>query len=220
MKMIYRLAIVLMALAVLAMATSTLRAGAGSCDRCGDEGGRKVCRLVCDEKELEVNCWDSKREKFCVPGHCKLGCKHSTPACGDCGSGCTDGSCDAKCDSCGSGGGSGRGLGAKKFVWRDTIPGCAKIFTQKKLLKKVEKKKVKTYKWVLEDLCGKCRDGCDSAVVPEGTPVPPVPEEAKAEDVTLLPVPTTPISAGARSRLTDDSSEPPAHQSLSDLPRP
>ena len=177
-----------------------------------------MCRLVCDEKELEVNCWDSKCEEFCVPGHCKLGCKHGAPACGDCGSGCSDSSCDAKCDSCG-GGNCGHGLGAKKFVWRDTIPGCAKILTQKKLLKKVEKKKVKTYKWVLEDLCGKCRGGCDSAVVPEGTLAPPVPEEAKAEDVTLLPVPTAPVSAGAYSCLTD-SSEPPAHQSLSDLPRP
>ena len=52
------------------------RAGAGGCHRCGCEGCQKVCRLVCDEKELEVNCWDSKCEEFCVPGHCKLGCKH------------------------------------------------------------------------------------------------------------------------------------------------
>jgi hypothetical protein len=216
MKIAYRLVIVLMALAVLVMAASTLRAGAGGCDRCGCEGCQKVCRLVCDEKELEINCWDSKCEEFCVPGHCKLGCKHSAPACSDCGSGCADGTCDAKCDTCGSGT-CDQGLGAKKFVWRDTIPGCARIFTQKKLLKKVETKKVKTYKWVLEDLCGKCRDGCESAPVPAGTPVPPVPEEAKGEHVALLPVPTIPISTGPRSRLTD-SSEPTAHQRLSDRP--
>jgi len=216
MKIAYRLVIVLMALAVLVMAASTLRAGAGHCARCGGEGCQKVCRLVCDEKELEVNCWDSKCEEFCVPGHCKLGCKHGAPACRDGGFGCADGVCDAKCDACGSGT-CDHGLGAKKFVWRDTIPGCARIFTQKKLLKKVEKKKVKTYKWVLEDLCGKCRDGCESAPVPEGTPVPPVPEGAKDDHVALLPVPTIPINASTSSRLTD-SSESPAHQRLSDRP--
>jgi hypothetical protein len=217
MKIVYRMTIVLMTLAVLMMAASTLRAGAGCCVRCGCTGCQKVCRLVCDEKELEVNCWDSKCEEFCVPGHCKLGCKHCAPACSDCGSGCADCSHDAKCDACGSGT-CDLGWGAKKFVWRDTIPGCARIFTQKKLLKKVEKKKVKTYKWVLEDLCGKCRSDCHSASVPEGTPVPPVPAGAQGDSVALLPVPTIPVSTGPSSHLTDDSDSTTARQRLSDQP--
>ena len=218
MKIIYRIAIVLMALAVLVMAASSLRA-ATCCQRCGDAGCQKVCRLVCDEKELEVNCWDSKCEEFCVPGHCRLGCKHSAPACSDCGAGCSTGSCEAQCDTCRHGTrDAGLGLNAKKFVWRDTIPGCARIFTQKKLLKKVEKKKVKTYKWVLEDLCGKCRDHCASAAVPADTPVPPLPAEAQGGHVALLPIPTIPVSTRSSSRLTDDLEAATAHQRLTDEP--
>jgi hypothetical protein len=216
MKMIYRLGIVAMAVAVLVMAASMLRAGGTGCARCGCAECGKVCRLVCEEKELEVNCWDSKCEEFCVPGPCKLGCKHSAPACTACGSGGADGSCESACDTCG-GGTCGHGSAAQKFVWRDTIPGCGKIFLQKKLLKKVEKKKVKTYKWVLEDLCGNCRHDCESTAVPADTPVPPVPPEAAGKNVTLLPVPTVPISVGPDSRITDDAG-PVAHQRLSDGP--
>lgn len=216
MNSVYRFVILVLALAVLAMAASAARAAAGCCDRCGCEGCQRVCRLVCDERELEVNCWDSRCEEFCVPGHCKLGCKHSAPACSDGSTGCADGACDAQCDACGSGPCAG-GPCAKKFVWRDTIPGCARIFTQKKLLKKVEKKKVKTYKWVLEDLCDKCRAGCESSPVPQGTAVPPVPAAAHQDGVAVLSVPAIPVSDDARGRLTD-AHQVTARQQLSDWP--
>ena len=178
------------ALTVVALASLLARyatAGSGCCDRCGCDGGGKVCRLVCDEKEVEIDCWDSKCEDFCEPGPCRLGCKHcervctncNGKGCGDCGGGCSD--CSAKgCDGgCGSGG-SGWGLfsGGKKFAWRTTIPGCARIFTKKSLMKKTVTKKVKVYKWVLEDLC----DGCgmkakgDAPDVPADADVPPPPQ--------------------------------------------
>ena len=95
--------------------------------------------------------------------------------------------------------------GAKKFVWRDTIPGCAEIFTQKKLLKKVEKKKVKTYKWVLEDLCGKCRDDVPVPPVPAGTPVPPVPPRPKAEHVDAAASPDDPHQRRRKFPVTDSA---------------
>jgi len=206
MKMIYRTVIVMMALAVLAMAASVLRAAEGHCVRCGCGDCGKICRLVCEEKELKVNCWDSKCEEICVPGPCKLGCQHSAPACVDCGA-AADGTCGAPCDA--------GARSARKFVWRDTIPGCARIFVQKKLLKKVETKKVKTYKWVLEDLCGECRKDSSSAAVPPGTALPPVPPEATAGPVTLLPVPAVAISATSDRRLTD-APDLTARQRLSD----
>jgi len=102
-------------------------------------------------------------------------------------------------------------------VWRDTIPGCPRIFTQKKLLKKVEKKKVKTYKWVLEDLCGKCRAVCETSSVPPGTVVPPVPAVAYQDGIEVLSVPAIPVSNDARGRLTD-AQPVTARQQLSDRP--
>jgi hypothetical protein len=212
MNVFTRLSLAVMASAVLVLTVPAVRAGSICCHRCGREGCQKVCRLECDEKELEVTCWDSKCEEFCVSGPCRLGCKHCAPACGECGSARGDGSCET-CKACGGTGGfAGSSHGGKKFVWRDTIPGCAKIFTQKKLLKKVEKKKIKTYKWVLEDLCQGCRAKSDSVAVPAGTPVPPVPTAAQRDDVVLLPIPVI----GANASLTDTSAAT-ARQTLSDL---
>jgi hypothetical protein len=194
-----RLSMALMTSAVLFLTVLTVRAGSICCHRCGREGCQKVCRLVCDEKELEVNCWDSKCEEFCVPGPCRLGCKHCVPACGGCGSAGTDGNCET-CKACGGAGGRpDASPSGKMFVWRDTIPGCGKVFTQKKLMKKVEKKKIKIYKWVLEDLCSDCQSKSKSAAVAEGTSVPPVPEEARSGEAALLPIPVL----GTQASLMD-----------------
>jgi hypothetical protein len=177
-------------LAVVALISFAARyaiAGGGHCDGCGCGcgDGSKVCRLVCEEKEIEVTCYDSKCEDFCEPGPCKMGCKHCERVCTDCnGKGC-DG-CATACTDCsakgchgGCGGGFGLFKGGKKICWRTTIPGCARIFTKKELLTKTVTKKVKVYKWVLEDLCDGCKvKAKDMApVVPaDGADVPPPPE--------------------------------------------
>ena len=74
-----------------------------------------------------------------------------------------------------------------------------RVRTKKVLLKKEVKKKVPSYEWVIEDLCAKCSSECTSASVPAGTDVPPVPEEATAGDVQLMPVPLV----GAHKGLAD-----------------
>jgi hypothetical protein len=88
---------------------------------------------------------------------------------------------------------------AKKFVWFDWCPGDARVRTKKVLLKKEVKKKIPGYEWVIEDVCAACSSECNSAAVPAGTAVPPVPEAALAGDVRLVPVP----QVGARQGHAD-----------------
>jgi hypothetical protein len=150
----------------------------GCCAHCGRAANCcKVCRLVCKEKELKVNCWASECKPFCVPCPSCKGCKNVE---------CVDCSRDCNCS-------------VKKFVWFDWCPGDARVRTKKVLLKKEVKKKVPSYEWVIEDLCGSCSAQCNSAVVPEGTDVPPVPEDATAGDVRLVPAPLI----GAHTGLAD-----------------
>lgn len=53
-------------------------AGDGHCDRCGCCCQcQKVCRVVCEMKEVDKVCYSCKCEDFCVPGpsqHCHHGC--------------------------------------------------------------------------------------------------------------------------------------------------
>ena len=58
--------------------------------------------------------------------------------------------CTIECDECGN----------KKKVY---TPRCAKIHTRTKLVKKEITKEEKTYKWVVEDLCGRCAERCAAA---------------------------------------------------------
>src|SRR5690349_14158950 len=104
------------------------------CAHCGCQGCEQVCRLVREEKKVNITCWGCKCEDFCVPGKS-----------------CRDGrNCDEVCDEC-----DGEVCSApKKFVWYNWIPGCAEnIYTKKKLMKKTITKTVPSYKWVVEDLC-------------------------------------------------------------------
>lgn len=120
-------------------------AGAGCCDHCGcKEPCQKFCRLVKEEKKVEVICYGMKEQEFCVPGPSKRGCQHCEPVCTDCdGKGKDkDPDVDSK---------------PRKFVWSDWIPGRAHIQTKTLLMKKTETKKIPSYKWVVEDLCEKCR---------------------------------------------------------------
>ncbi len=125
---------------------------------------RKVCRLVCEEKKVEVACWGCKCEEFCVPERSTKGGKHCEIVCADCGSG--ENGCDCSTPH----------AAAKRFAWFDWRPGCAKIFTKKKLMKKIETVKVPSYKWVVEDLCPKCEAGCAVTEVDRGAVLPSPPD--------------------------------------------
>ncbi len=141
------------------------------CAHCQESGAcRKVCRLVCEEKQVEVVCWGCKCEEFCVPKRSTKGCEHCEIVCAGCGSGEKGSDCSAP------------HAAPKRFVWTDWCPGCAKLFTKKKLMKKVETVKVPSYKWVVEDLCPKCEASCAVTAVDRGTALPAPP----AVDAKLL----------------------------------
>jgi hypothetical protein len=120
----------------LIAASGALAAGDCCCAHCGCAcSGQKVCRLVCEEKKVDVICWGCKCEDFCVPGPSKPGCRHCECVCGDCSAPCDCTVPHAK---------------SKAFVWTDWVPGCASIFTKKKLMQKIVTKTVPSYKWVVE----------------------------------------------------------------------
>ena len=136
------------ALVLIAVSTSLGAGGHVSCQQCGCETAcRKVCRLVKEEKKVEVVCWGCKCEDFCLPGPSHLDCRHCEVVCED--------------DSCTK---DGVRTQPKAWIWSEWLPGCrAEIHTKKKLMKKVETKKVPAYKWVVEDLCPECEGKTQSA---------------------------------------------------------
>jgi hypothetical protein len=151
---------ILIAAALIVVARSSL-AGDCCCSQCGGcQSCQKVCRLVCEEKKVDVVCWGCLCEDFCLPKHNKPGCTHCKCVCADCE---TTGDPDAP------------HVEPKRFVWRDWIPGCATMHTRKKLMKKTESVTVKSFKWVVEDLCSHCEANCGSAVVEptDHVPLPP-----------------------------------------------
>jgi hypothetical protein len=152
------------ALTFLLSCSSTLVALAGECacshcrQHCGCE---KVCRLVVEEKKVEIVCWGCECEDFCVPGPSCRGCKN----------------CEEVCNFCDDKDPKAPYSKPHKFVWYDWTPTpCANVFTKKKLMKKVITKKVPSYKWVVEDLCPDCESKTDAASIVEGVeiPAPPV----------------------------------------------
>ena len=123
----------------------SLIAGEGCCARCGCVAScQKTCRLVTEEKKVEVVCWGCKCEDFCVGCHSVPGCEHRDDVCG---------ACDFP---------KGTGEVCTKphiFAWTEwKPPSRATVHTKKKLIKKVITKKVPSHKWVVEDLCSSCRD--------------------------------------------------------------
>jgi len=90
--------------------------------------------------------------------------------------------CTIECDECGN----------KKKIY---TPSCASIHTRRKLVKKEVTKEVKSYKWVVEDLCGNCAQRC--AAVDAATP----------EAVAAAVAPTPAVND---SRLTDNQISPAA----------
>jgi hypothetical protein len=138
----------LLAVAAIVSATTAL-AGDGCCAHCGCTAPcQKICRLVCEEKKVEVVCWGCECEDFCVPGPSKPGCTHCETVCENC-------DCDSEVCS-----------KSKRFVWSEWFPCRAKVFTKKKLMKKTVTVTVPTHRWVTEDVCGQCAAKGDGRLLP------------------------------------------------------
>lgn len=133
---------VLVATALFASVMQAVASGLCLCAHCGCNATcQKVCRLVCEEKKVELIRFGCQCEHFCVPGPSKPGCQHC-----ECLPGSQDQTCDCKTPV----------AAPEKFLWTEWIPGCASIFTKKKLMRKAETVTVKSYKWVVEDVCQQC----------------------------------------------------------------
>ncbi len=159
-------------------------AGGLCCALCGqsDENCEKVCRLVPTEKKITVTCWGCESEDICLPGPSRASCRHCEIACD------VDG---GECSHC-------RGLLRRYFVWAEWTP-CShpcllctqpKIVTKKKLMKKTVTKTIPAYKWVVEDLCADCEEGCLAEQTADGVLIPPPPK--LNEDVRILAVQPAP----------------------------
>jgi hypothetical protein len=151
-----------------------------ACQRCGCQSHcRKICRVVCEMKDVKQICYSCKCEDFCVPGpSCKCG---EICECDPCHSGC-----GCKCFGCLFGDGK-----IHRTIWK---PSCeSTLFTRNKLYKYEITKKVPTYKWVVEYCCGECQ----SATPCNGSQ--PVPENAPANSAESgsKPLPNSPITPPA-----------------------
>lgn len=154
-------ALLLQVLTSLAISSLAAHDGAKNCLHCQRHSAcTKVCRLVCEEKKVEVTLWGCETEEFCVPGPSSPGGEHCE-------------SVDSK---------SEKGLNQKvcsqpkKFVWTAWTAGCAKVFTKKKLMKRTTTKTIPSYKWVVEDVCEKCQSQLkhpDKVVLDKLPAVPP-----------------------------------------------
>ena len=150
--------ILFLALVIALSFVTFAHAGKRHCAHCGRHACcEKVCRLVREDKKVEIVCWGCECEDFCVPGHSEPGCKHCKTVCASCGG---DGEPCAE---------------PKRFVWTEWVPGCATIFTKKKLMKKTVTEKVPSFTWVVEDLCSHCEDECECAAIEPDTALPPPP---------------------------------------------
>jgi hypothetical protein len=136
----FRLSICTFALALLALCNSA--AGHDRCAHCGIRGPcRKICRLVTEEKPISITCWGCQCEDICLPGPSKPGCEHCSMVCA------ADDSCRHQ-DSIQT--------EPKRFVWKDWLPGSAKIYSKTRLMKKTVTKQLPAHKWVVEDVCDQC----------------------------------------------------------------
>lgn len=135
----------------------------GCCKCCG---AKKVCKVVCEMKEIKKSCWVVECEEFCpnLPG---------------CGSGCNS-CCKSGCSTCCN--------DPCAELRRPMVPPkCGKVRCRKKLVKKEITCEVPVYKCVVVCCNGCCDDGCggcvEDEVVPEEAP------EAPAPQVEIAPLP-------------------------------
>jgi len=145
------------------------------CGHCGGHGScAKMCKVVCEMKEVKKTVWTVKCEEFCAPLPGCPGC-HGRGACGGCAQcgGCSDSGCDS---------GGGNGCGRPNMV----PPKCGPVRTRKVLVPKEVVTKVPVYKCVPCYACGAC---CESGAVqpmpadgkvPAPAPAPAAPKAPKA----------------------------------------
>ena len=145
----------------------------GQDESCGESCApctKKVCKLVEEERKVEVVCWGCKCEDFCVPGPGCPKCEHCKRVCPNCDEGTENARMCAQ---------------PKRFFWYDWITcRCPQMYTRTKLMKRVEVVKVPTYKWVVEEVpvcdCGDAC-GCDEAVATDAPPLPKPSANVKAK---------------------------------------
>jgi hypothetical protein len=136
---------------------------AQQCQCCGCKtDSAKVCRLVCEEKKVEVVCWGCQSEDFCVPGPACPKAQHCEKVCANCSQDVKQNSVESK---------------SKKFTWTEWLPVSASLYTKKKLMKQTITKKVPSYKWVVEDLCSTCQTQQPLLKIDPNTQLPPVPPD-------------------------------------------
>ena len=114
------------------------------CAHCGcHERVTKICKLVKEEKKITATCWGVEEESFCVNGPSCEGCVHCETICKK------DGADKSDSKVCSE---------PKKLTWTNWFPQSnASIYTKKKLMKKTVTKTVPSFKFVVEDLCERCR---------------------------------------------------------------
>ncbi|MDX1962557.1 MAG: hypothetical protein SFX18_05345 [Pirellulales bacterium] len=168
----FRLLRMFVRLTLLLAFCATNRLALAACPHCGGNVPcHSVCRLVCEEKKVEVVCWGCQVEEFCLPGPSHPGCQHAETVCDFCDEAAEKNPTHSK---------------PKLFVWTDWIPGCATVHTRKKLMKRTITRTVPSYKWVLEDICDQCESKLPQAPVPATASIPAPPQ--LAAPVKVLPV--------------------------------
>src|SRR6186997_1506022 len=105
------IAILLPTVMIFSTGQSALSGECGCCAHCGcSDGCEKICRLVREEKKVEVTCWGCKCEDFCVGGPSCEKCRHCKMVCENCDENCDENAVYSK---------------PKRFVWTEWVPGCA-----------------------------------------------------------------------------------------------
>ncbi len=59
---------------------------------------------------------------------------------------------------------------------QEAIPSCPKQYTRKVLMRKMVKKEVTVYRWVVEEMCSACEAKTPQPVVPRSANLPPPPQ--------------------------------------------
>ena len=160
-------------LLALGLAWGTMRSAVaddGCCAHCRCRcQTEKVCRVVAETKKVPKVCYSCKCDDVCLPGKSELCGSHCE---------CVPDVCDPCC--------------VKEKKVHDWIPGCAEVRSRAKLYKTVKQVEVKSYKWVVEDLCPHCAANCEHSA---GASNPP----AQATELTapLPPPPTASVDPGS-----------------------
>ncbi len=172
---------------------------------------KKVCRVVCDIKEVTKSYWCVECEEFCAPlpscgsalkscgGTCaQLARVFSTPfwlwpratsgsLWGLLGWGgsdcCSEPACRPGCDA-----GGGDGCPAA----RADPPRCGPVRAKKKLVKKEVTREVPVYQCVVKHLCDPCSAACDAAEEAEPETEPTAAPKPATERQALQPAPLPP----------------------------